>query len=97
MDCAVLANHVVIPDLDARIGIRIEAKVLREGSDDCSVTDAIVFSNANGTGDHGVPLNLCAGTDQDGPINQGIRSDGHIGVKLRLWIDSGTGMNHPDY
>src|SRR5208283_2876538 len=56
--------------------------------------DPIIFPNASTATDHGVALNLCARTDLNGTFNQRVRSNFHIGIKFRLWIDNGSGVNH---
>src|SRR6516162_622122 len=97
MDRAIFTNHVAVPDLHSRSGFGIEAQILRKCSDDYAVTESIVFPYSNRTRDHGMALNLRARTDSNWTFNQCVRTNAHIGIEFRLWIDNGSGMDHPEY
>jgi hypothetical protein len=94
VDRAVLTYYVVIPDLYARGNIRIEGQILRKRSNDCSVANSIIIPYTSLTADYGVALNFRAGADSNATVNQGVRPDFYVRVKLRLGIDNCSGVNH---
>jgi len=93
MNRAVLADDVVVSDVDPRLSLRRERNILRRRANDCAVPDEIAVpittSPSITTCDCTVvfsPITAC------GPIDR-KRADPHIGSDLRIRIDNRSGMN----
>ena len=93
MNRAVLADDVVVSDLDFRFPFRRKGNVLGGRANDCAVPNEIAGADRDVAFYHDVRLHDRFLTDHSLRSNYRERSDLDISADLRIRIDNGSGMN----
>jgi hypothetical protein len=93
MDCAVLANDIVVPDFDLRLSFRRKRNILGRRTYDCAVPDEISATDRNFGFDYNVRLHDRFLADCYVRPNNGKGSDLGIGANFRIRIDDCGRMN----
>src|SRR5438270_1052039 len=94
MNCAVLANQILLADFHSTSGGGRETNVLRLTSDNRAVPDSIAPTDGYFPFNHDICADHTIVSDGNGATNNAMRTDLNVRANLRTRTDNGSQMNH---
>jgi len=97
MNCAVLANQILLADFHSTSGGGRETNVLRLTSDHCAVPDSIAPTDGYFPFNHDIAADHAIVADSNGATNNAVRTDLNARGNPRTGSDDGGQVNHLNY